>query len=527
MVAQSCKAVIACRARKDQKAKLTRLVREGNREVVTLGVGDGANDVEMIRAAHIGVGIIGKEGTQAVNNADYAISQFRYLTRLILVYGHHEYRGITLAALLIFYKNILFTLIQYLYTFVCGLSGTRNQSYTAIFWYNTALTAFGPLLLAVFDKDVTDANCYKFPQLHRQGIEHRLFSVKRFLVYMAKAVYEAVAIGLVVNLTMSRCDFPTGTLDVWLYGTIAVTINIFVANVSASIEQSRMMGVTVFFFWGTFFFWLLLVLFNSLSLDLFPDYFGSFSLLFSRPVFYLVFLLATVLSILPTMMLKALQREWAPTLSQFIQDVQVRGADADAVEAALEKPQGFILRSEDLLTAEDKAANAEPYTDFSPFAIAAGERESTVAFASFNECLDAYFVNEENLKVAERVQKWQRAWGVRRRSREAIDKKVLTISQKQDERIRSLERELHEVTRRVSALFANASIVNTAIVVINQYLSQGVQWDVLQEQVRVFKQKPYNVFHHIKSLDLEHNRMKMVFEVVDDEEWGLVRRCEW
>ena len=244
MVAQCCKAVIACRARKDQKAKLTRLVREGNREVVTLGVGDGANDVEMIRAAHIGVGIIGKEGTQAVNNADYAISQFRYLTRLILVYGHHEYRGITLAALLIFYKNILFTLIQYLYTFVCGLSGTRNQSYTAIFWYNTALTAFGPLLLAVFDKDVTDANCYKFPQLHRQGIEHRLFSVKRFLVYMAKAVYEAVAIGLVVNLTMSRCDFPTGTLDVWLYGTIAVTINIFVANVSASIEQSRMMMET-------------------------------------------------------------------------------------------------------------------------------------------------------------------------------------------------------------------------------------------------------------------------------------------
>ena len=298
-----------------------RLVREGNREVVTLGVGDGANDVEMIRAAHIGVGIIGKEGTQAVNNADYAISQFRYLTRLILVYGHHEYRGITLAALLIFYKNILFTLIQYLYTFVCGLSGTRNQSYAAIFWYNTALTAFGPLLLAVFDKDVTDANCYKFPQLHRQGIEHRLFSVKRFLVYMAKAVYEAVAIGLVVNLTMSRCDFPTGTLDVWLYGTIAVTINIFVANVSPNIEQSPMMGITVFFFWGTFFFWLLLVLFNSLSLDLFPDYFGSFSLLFSRPVFYLVFLLATVLSILPTMMLKALQREWA------LFTVRARGED--------------------------------------------------------------------------------------------------------------------------------------------------------------------------------------------------------
>lgn len=167
VVAQSCRAVIACRARKDQKAKLTRLVRKGNREVVTLAIGDGANDVEMIRTAHIGVGVIGKEGTQAVNNADYAIGQFRFLTRLILIYGHRNYRGITLASLLIFYKNILFTLIQYLYTFICGLSGTRNQSYIAIFWYNTALTAFGPLLLAIFDRDLSDTNCYRFPQIQQ------------------------------------------------------------------------------------------------------------------------------------------------------------------------------------------------------------------------------------------------------------------------------------------------------------------------------------------------------------------------
>ena len=115
--------MIACRARKDQKAELTRLIRKGNKEVVTLAIGDGANDVEMIRAAHVGVGIIGKEGMQAVNNADYAIGQFRFLTRLLLVYGHRNYRGITMASLLIFYKNILFTLIQYLYTFICGLSG--------------------------------------------------------------------------------------------------------------------------------------------------------------------------------------------------------------------------------------------------------------------------------------------------------------------------------------------------------------------------------------------------------------------
>mgnify|MGYP003317244573 CR=1 FL=1 len=49
-----------------------------------LAIGDGANDVAMIQAADIGVGIFGKEGRQAVNNSDYAIGQFRFLVRLLL-----------------------------------------------------------------------------------------------------------------------------------------------------------------------------------------------------------------------------------------------------------------------------------------------------------------------------------------------------------------------------------------------------------------------------------------------------------
>ena len=43
-----------------------------------LAIGDGANDVAMIQAAHIGVGIMGHEGRQATNNSDFAISQFRF-----------------------------------------------------------------------------------------------------------------------------------------------------------------------------------------------------------------------------------------------------------------------------------------------------------------------------------------------------------------------------------------------------------------------------------------------------------------
>jgi len=46
-----------------------------NLEVLTLAIGDGANDVSMIQAADVGVGISGEEGLQAVNSSDYAIAQ--------------------------------------------------------------------------------------------------------------------------------------------------------------------------------------------------------------------------------------------------------------------------------------------------------------------------------------------------------------------------------------------------------------------------------------------------------------------
>ena len=90
--------MIACRLSPLQKALIVGLVRRntrgrrGDAERVTLAIGDGANDVGMIQTAHIGVGISGQEGMQAVQSSDYAISQFRFLATLLLVHGHHNYR---------------------------------------------------------------------------------------------------------------------------------------------------------------------------------------------------------------------------------------------------------------------------------------------------------------------------------------------------------------------------------------------------------------------------------------------------
>ena len=86
-ITQKCKAVIACRVSPAQKSQLVELVRSNCPSIRTLAIGDGANDVSMIQAAHVGIGISGQEGLQAVNSSDYAIAQFRFLQRLLLVHG--------------------------------------------------------------------------------------------------------------------------------------------------------------------------------------------------------------------------------------------------------------------------------------------------------------------------------------------------------------------------------------------------------------------------------------------------------
>ena len=54
--------VLACRVSPKQKADIVNMIRKRFPKKATLSIGDGANDVNMILQAHVGVGILGKEG---------------------------------------------------------------------------------------------------------------------------------------------------------------------------------------------------------------------------------------------------------------------------------------------------------------------------------------------------------------------------------------------------------------------------------------------------------------------------------
>jgi phospholipid-translocating ATPase len=114
-----CRAVICCRVSPKQKANVVSMVKKGL-DVMTLAIGDGANDVSMIQEANVGVGISGEEGRQAVMASDYAIGQFSYLGKLLLVHGRWSYLRTSEMIQTFFYKNIVWTVVLFFYQFLCG-----------------------------------------------------------------------------------------------------------------------------------------------------------------------------------------------------------------------------------------------------------------------------------------------------------------------------------------------------------------------------------------------------------------------
>ena len=92
------------------------------------GIGDGANDVGMIQAAHIGVGISGREGRAAVLASDYAFAQFQYLARLLLVHGRWSYLRNSEVVAYAFYKNFAYCLPNILFAAVSGQTCVALES---------------------------------------------------------------------------------------------------------------------------------------------------------------------------------------------------------------------------------------------------------------------------------------------------------------------------------------------------------------------------------------------------------------
>uniref|UniRef100_A0AAQ4P098 Phospholipid-transporting ATPase n=1 Tax=Gasterosteus aculeatus aculeatus TaxID=481459 RepID=A0AAQ4P098_GASAC len=191
MVARSCRSVLCCRSTPLQKSTVVKLVRN-KLKVMTLAIGDGANDVSMIQVADVGVGISGQEGMQAVMASDFALPRFRYLEKLLLVHGHWCYSRLANMILYFFYKNAMFVALIFWFQFYCGFSGSAMIDQWYLIFFNLMFSAFPQLITGTLDKDVSAETLQRLPQLYVNGQNSEEYKPYMFWMNMIDAFYQSL-----------------------------------------------------------------------------------------------------------------------------------------------------------------------------------------------------------------------------------------------------------------------------------------------------------------------------------------------
>lgn len=181
-------AVVCCRCSPTQKAEVVRALKRhtGRR---TCAVGDGGNDVSMIQAADVGVGIVGKEGRQASLAADFSITQFLHIRRLLMWHGRCSYQRSAQLAQFVIHRGLIIAIVQVLFSAVfffipvAIFQGWLQVGYAT--YYTTA-----PVFSMVLDVELPEAVVFMFPELYQSLKQGRIMTIKTFFGWVWKSIYQ-------------------------------------------------------------------------------------------------------------------------------------------------------------------------------------------------------------------------------------------------------------------------------------------------------------------------------------------------
>ncbi|XP_067244744.1 probable phospholipid-transporting ATPase IA isoform X4 [Chanodichthys erythropterus] len=334
-LALSCKAVICCRVSPLQKSEVVEMVKK-QVKVITLAIGDGANDVGMIQTAHVGVGISGNEGLQAANSSDYSIAQFKYLKNLLLVHGAWNYNRVAKCILYCFYKNIVLYIIEIWFAFVNGFSGQILFERWCIGLYNVIFTALPPLTLGIFERSCRKENMLKYPELYKTSQNAMGFNTKVFWAHCLNGLFHSVILfWFPLKAFQHDTVFGNGkTPDYLLLGNMVYTFVVITVCLKAGLETSSWTMFSHIAIWGSIGLWIVFFgIYSSLwpLIPLAPDMSGEADMMFSSGVFWMGLIFIPITSLVFDVAYKVMKRLCFKTLVDEVQELEALSKDPGAV----------------------------------------------------------------------------------------------------------------------------------------------------------------------------------------------------
>uniref|UniRef100_A0A9J7ZP14 Phospholipid-transporting ATPase n=1 Tax=Cyprinus carpio carpio TaxID=630221 RepID=A0A9J7ZP14_CYPCA len=297
-----CRSVICCRSTPLQKSQVVQLVRD-KLKVMTLAIGDGANDVSMIQMADVGIGISGQEGMQAVMSSDFAISRFKFLRKLILVHGHWCYARLANMILYFFYKNVMYVNLLFWYQFFCGFSGNTMTNSWVLIFFNLLFTSVPPIIYGVLDKDVSGEMLLEVPDLYKYGQNSEAYLPSTFWLNILDAFYQSLVCFFIPYFAYAGSD-----IGVFFFGSPINGSALLIILLHQLIESRTVTWIhaALLLFSALFYYaFVLLLSIMCVTCNSPTNPYGIETKVMSEPLYYLICGFTTVLALLPRILVRA------------------------------------------------------------------------------------------------------------------------------------------------------------------------------------------------------------------------------
>ncbi|OHT06516.1 Phospholipid-transporting ATPase 2 [Tritrichomonas foetus] len=343
-VASQATCVICARTMPKQKAQFVHCIQKLKK--VTLAVGDGGNDVTMLRESHIGVGIMGLEGTQASVASDFAIKQFCHLQRLLLIHGRFASYRTSWLVQFCFYKSFMIAIVQVAFNFWNGFSARTFISDFNLLCYNAIFTLL-PVVFFLFDKDVEDDTLFLHPYLYADSRLRTFCNIRSIFWWIVKALYQSIVVVLIVHFC---CTEGTITLSdgspISLNEIQQVAYSSLILNVlfTVAFDTQQFTSLNFIFIWGN---WLLYILFTIIAnlipnMSIVSDMYLTVWRTYANPNLWMVTLTATSFSIMPVIFFNAMFTTYLPTRAQRLRFREVRKQSKFQPAYKVLKPGGEV-----------------------------------------------------------------------------------------------------------------------------------------------------------------------------------------
>ncbi|KAL2330514.1 hypothetical protein Fmac_018095 [Flemingia macrophylla] len=313
-LATSCRVVLCCRVAPLQKAGIVDLIKSRTDDM-TLAIGDGANDVSMIQMADVGVGICGQEGRQAVMASDFAMGQFQFLKKLLLVHGHWNYQRVGYLVLYNFYRNAVFVLMLFWYILCTAFSTTSALTDWSSVFYSVIYTSIPTIIVGIQDKDLSHKTLLQYPKLYGSGYKQEAYNMQLFWITMMDTVWQSLVLFYIPLFT-----YKDSSIDIWSMGSLWTIAVVILVNVHLAMDINRWVLITHVAIWGS-----IIITYGCMvvldSIPVFPNYWTIYHLSRS-PTYWITILLIIIVALLPRFICKVVYQIFWPS------DIQIaREAD--------------------------------------------------------------------------------------------------------------------------------------------------------------------------------------------------------